>query len=223
MPPQTRNTNEKTHMARSLNPGSRTLRAVLVALVALSALDALVACSSEHTEKLPTPDTALGASSASRPSPSSGSGDASESLNGTPPIYVGTRHDPLPRGVSYEGGAVLLGPNGKPTAFALDHVLTPHGNYLWLDSIRAGDGEHTMHARTVRAELALPPARSGETLLIGTCDVKGVFDAAVVAFAQSENHTKRLTHIRAAWRANPATGMFDVLAPQDVVCEDPGA
>jgi hypothetical protein len=210
-------------MAVSMNLGILNLRVALkrsavAAITAAIAGGAIVAgaCSKDQPKKLATPDTAVRA--AGMPAPAFTPASPLDA-----PAYVGTRYDPMPAGISYEGGAVLMGKNGKPSSFAMTHVLTPRGAYMWLDSVLPTDGQNQIHARIVRGELKLRPARPNETLLIGSCEVKGKLDASVFAFAERQFRSKRLSKIHDAWRADPTTGRFDVVPPKDVVCEDPGA
>jgi hypothetical protein len=217
-------------MAGSMKLGTRNLLSALrlgAAGAIVAGVVAVSACANEQPKKLPSPDTAAAATSASTKARAASDSAKNAALGGMAspleaPVYVGTRYDPLPPGISYEGGAVLMGANGKPSAFALTHVLTPRGNYMWLDSILPGDGQSQLRKRIVRGEMRLRPAATNEVLLIGSCEVHGNLDASVVGFAEREFNKKRLAKIHEAWRANPATGRFEVLPPKDVVCEDPG-
>jgi hypothetical protein len=201
-------------MAGSLISVTRNL------LVAAAVLGAALACATDAPKNTPTGDTTL-LPRATAPAASAGAA-AGPSSALEAPAFVGLRYEPLPKGISYEGGAVLMGPDGKPSHFALTHVLTPRGNYMWLDSIQPNDGQNQILSRVVRAELHLHPAVGNETLLIGSCEVKGKLDPAVVAFAERAFNARRLTKIHEAWRADVAAGRFDSIPAKDVVCEVPG-
>jgi hypothetical protein len=197
---------EETHMAGSLNLGIRNslIGATLLAMVA--------GCSEQkrraNDAKNATADAASTMAQARKDS-----------------TYVGARYDPLPPGVSYEGGAVILGKNGKPSSFVLSHVVTPRGRYIWLDSI-IPDGTRggVLRSRVVRAELYLPAVGFGERLFIGSCDIKGKSDPSVVAVGENRQIDGKYTKIYRAWRGDTASGKFVVQLASDITsCEMTGA
>jgi hypothetical protein len=181
-------------MTDLMRVGTKNLLAAAAIVVA--------ACSGETPKRVATTDTAI-----AKPAPANVS-------------FVGLHYDPLPPGASYEGGSVLLGKNGKPSAFALSHVLAPAGNYVWLDSVLPNDG--AMRSRIVRAELQIPRVAGDERLFIGSCDVGGKLDGGVLAVAVFERNVTQYKQIRRAWRADPGSGAFVVIPTDKIVCEDPG-
>lgn len=133
--------------------------------------------------------------------------------------FVGSRYDPMPTGVSYESGSVILDRDGRPSRFVLSHVRTPKGSMLWLDEMLADEG--TTRRRVVRAVMDDPTLSSGERLVIGTCGARdGRFSGDVVATVKGESGGPQAAiH---AWRANPATSRFESIPTSDVVCEETG-
>jgi hypothetical protein len=134
-----------------------------------------------------------------------------------PASYVGLRYDPLPPGVTYESGSVILGKDGKPTQYVLSYVGTPKGMKIWLDSILPEDG--AIHRRIVRAEMDDPPIRPVDRRVIGTCGVYGKFEGDIIAVVK-EVPGRKYTTVYRAWRANPAAARFDSISTQGVECED---
>ena len=180
-------------------------RNVLVTMLVVA-----TACSREQRgPKLDTSSTS--ASDAAPPSPPPDARSKSS--------YVGSRYDPLPAGVSYESGTVILGNDGKPSRYVLSHVRTPSGSMLWLDEMLPDEG--TTRRRIVRAAIHDPPVAPGERLVIGTCGVDGRFNGDVIAVVKSESGSRQMTVSR-AWRANSAAARFDSISTSGVVCEEPG-
>ena len=133
--------------------------------------------------------------------------------------YVGSRYDPMPSGVSYESGTIILGADGKPSRFVLSHVKTPRASMTWLDEMLPDEG--ATRRRVVRAAIDDPPLASGERLVIGTCGVGGKFNGDVVAIVKGDGTGRQLVVSR-AWRANPTGARFDINSTSGVVCEEPG-
>ena len=134
--------------------------------------------------------------------------------------YVGLRRGSLPAGVTSEGGAVIPSrgsSGGGPYAFT--RVRTPRGEMVWLDSISAGGAPSP--ARIVRAELRLPPLARDERVMLASCDVDGALDGRVVAIVVNQPNVTKFTQVRQAWRANPATGAFEVIPVTGITCEEP--
>ncbi len=175
-------------------------------LLALSLLTA--ACSRDATRESARTDTAVVPAETH-----------AATVAGQPDPYVGIHYDPLPPGTTYEGGAILTGPDGRPISFALTHVLTPRGNYFWLDSLLPDDGAH--RSRIVRAALRVPSLARDEQMFVGSCDVNGKLDPAVVAIAVTERAVTRYAKIRQAWRAYPRSATFEVIPVAGIVCEEP--
>jgi hypothetical protein len=146
-----------------------------------------------------------------------------EKRSETPPAsssFVGIRHDPLPTGVAYESGSVILGSDGKPSRYVLSHVKTPNGSMLWLDEMLADEG--ATRRRIVRAAMDDPTLAAGERFVIGTCGVRGGrFDGDIAAIVKSTPGNRQTTVVR-AWRANPAGTRFDSIAASGVSCDEPG-
>jgi hypothetical protein len=186
-------------MSNSINARSRKF--FVVALLVL-------ACSRESARREPVTDPRAG-DTAAHPStqPALASGP-----------YIGTRHNPLPAGVSFKGGTTFrLG----SAEYALSHVATPEGEMIWLDSIvSTSNHEPTM---LVRASLRVPPLARDEQLLMGSCDANGHLDERVVAIAVKNPEDRRTTTIRQAWRADARRERFDVIPVTGVSCDDPGA
>jgi len=152
------------------------------------------------------------------------SGDANRAADSAKPVsksYVGYGYDPLPPGVTLVGGSAIVGADGKPTHFSLDHVLTPLGNTMWLDSLLPSDG--TQRRRIVRAELVIP-VPSLTRLIVSTCDVDGKLDPSVVALVRDSAGTDgKYSRVFNAWRGNPVRAQFDTVKPNSVICEEPNA
>ena len=105
-------------------------------------------------------------------------------------------------------------------AGALDfaHVATPAGDMIWLDTIVAP--AQRPPRKIVRAVLSLSPVAADERVFMASCDVNGRLDPMVVAIVVNEPNASRFTKIRQAWRANSATGRFDVIPVNGIVCEE---
>jgi hypothetical protein len=137
--------------------------------------------------------------------------------------YVGIRYDSLPSSFKFESGALLPKTPGTNVAtFDLDRVRTPRGDMMWLDSLVAVPGR-ARPGRLVRAELKVPPLAADERLIASSCDVDGRFDPRVVAIVVVEPNATKFTSIRQAWRANAASGQFDVIPVTGIVCDEPGS
>jgi hypothetical protein len=137
--------------------------------------------------------------------------------------YVGLRYEGLPRGFAHLAGSVITpAPADARGEYAFSQVRTPKGEMIWLDSlgasIRAGD-----RARTVRAALVVPPLAKDERVFMASCDASGKLDPMIVAIVVNDSEAGKFSKIRQAWRANLATGRFDVIPLDGVVCEDPGS
>jgi hypothetical protein len=137
--------------------------------------------------------------------------------------YVGLQYDSLPLDIKYLGGAVLpRQPRGPNADYDLAHVSTPMGEMIWLDTIGAPVGRG-LHARIVRAELAVPPLASDERLFMASCDVNNRLDPEIVALAVTQPGAARVSGIRQAWRVNIRAARFDVIPIAGVTCEEPGS
>ena len=132
--------------------------------------------------------------------------------------YAGVRHDPLPAGVAYEGGALV---RIDAADYAFSRVRTPRGEMVWLDSVVPGRSQSPV--KIVRAELAVPPLAHDERLVMASCDVNGRLDGRVVAIVVNEPNVTKLTKVRQAWRVDARRGRFDVIPVAGISCEDPGA
>lgn len=182
-----------------------TVMNLLAALLVASTI--MLACSRDtgdrapHDSTKPVADTAAVAANAA---PSAPSGDST---------YVGLTYETPPAGVTTEAGSML--PKAGAADFDLGRVHTPKGDRLWLES---AEGK----AKTVRAELKLPPLANDERLFIASCDVNGKLDPSVAAIVVNEAGATKFTKIRQAWRAHTSPAHFDVLAVTNISCEDPG-
>jgi hypothetical protein len=137
------------------------------------------------------------------------------------PKYLGIRYDSLPPAFTFVSGALLPGASGAGAAgFDLDLVRTPHGDMLWLDSIVAVS-PRGRPSRVVRAELKVPPLAADERLVMSTCDVDGRVDPRVVAIVVIGPGVAQFPPVRQAWRANAATGSFDVIPVTGIACGQP--
>jgi hypothetical protein len=137
--------------------------------------------------------------------------------------YVGIRYDSLPPRFKLESGALLpKSPGASAAAFDLDRVRTPRGEMIWLDSLVAVPGR-ARPGRIVRAELKVPPLAADERVIVSSCDVDGRLDPHVVAVVVVEANQSKFTSIRQAWRANAATGQFDVIPVTGIVCDETGS
>jgi len=137
--------------------------------------------------------------------------------------YVGIRYDSLPTTFTFVSGS-LIAPGGgsSAAAFDLDHVRTPRGEMVWLDSIVAVSprGRPT---RVVRAELKVPPLAADERLVMATCEVDGRLDPHVVAIVVSAPAETHYAPIRQAWRANALSRQFEVIPVTGIVCDQAGS
>jgi hypothetical protein len=66
-----------------------------------------------------------------------------------------------------------------------------------------------------------PMNAPGERFMIGTCDVKGKLDGAVVALVRN-GPPPRYADIQRAWRVNLTAMRFDSISTAGIVCEEPG-
>ena len=143
-----------------MRESARNLLAVLCIVAA--------ACSRENAAR----DTASGGTS------------GTQARHRRPESYVGIDYDPLPPGVMLRKRHRSLGKDGLPSRFVLSHVSTPRGLMVWLDSLTPADAGAGARRRIVRAVMDDPKHAPGERLMIGTCDVKGKLDGAIVAVVQ---------------------------------------
>jgi hypothetical protein len=176
----------------------------------LSGLLVAVGCSREPIRKVGVDDTA----STSVVRPSSRATNAPDLSGGH---YVGVRHDPMPAGVTTEGGALIR--IGRAD-YSISHVRARGVDMLWLDSIVAGKAQDP--EKIVRAELKIPPLGRDERLFMASCDVNGRLDSRVVAIVVNEAGVAKFTKVRQAWRADATRGRFYVIPIDGIVCEDPG-
>jgi hypothetical protein len=130
--------------------------------------------------------------------------------------YVGLRHGDLPDGVTLLGGSVIPSRDGTPSLLSFTHVSTPRGDMIWLDSATSSGRNPT---KVVTAELIIPPVARDERLFMASCDVRGAYDARIIAIAIDEPRVVRYTKIRQAWRAFGRR--FEILPVAGVSCEDP--
>jgi hypothetical protein len=137
--------------------------------------------------------------------------------------YVGIRYDSLPAPFAFEAGALMpKAPGAVTAAFDLDRVRTPRGEMVWLDSIVVVPGRGRPD-RIVRAELKVPPLAADERLVLASCDAGGRLDPHIVAIVVVEPGATRSTQIRQAWRADAASGVFEVISVTGVTCDEPGS
>jgi hypothetical protein len=135
--------------------------------------------------------------------------------------YLGIRYDSLPPTFTFVSGALIaMGPGSSAMGFDLDLVRTPRGNMVWLDSIVAVS-PRGRPSRIVRAELRVPPLAADERLVMSSCDVDGHRDPRVVAIVIVEPSATQYTSIRQAWRADAASGQFEVIPVTGVACGRP--
>jgi len=174
---------------------------------------AAAACSKEARDVLPRgqqpPDSAAASSAAA----DSSIGATSAPSGGS---YVGVAYSSPPAGVKSIGGATLSGPDGGAGNYAFNHVTTPRGEMIWLDTVAAA-------RRVVIAELPLPPLARDERLMIGSCDVRGRLDPRTIAIVIADSGATRFTKVRQAWRVDLHAARFDLIPVAGVVCEDPDA
>ena len=131
--------------------------------------------------------------------------------------YVGVHHDPLPAGVTNEGGALI---RVGTADYSISHVRARGVDMLWLDSIVPGKSQNP--EKIVRAELRIPPRERDERLFMASCDVNGRLDSRIVAIVVNEPGVAKYTKVRQAWRADASRGRFDVIPVTGISCEDPG-
>ncbi len=137
--------------------------------------------------------------------------------------YLGIRYDSLPPTFTFVSGSLIpKGPGADGVGFDLDLVRTPRGDMVWLDSIVAVS-PRGRPSRIVRAELKVPPLAADERLVMSTCSVDDRVDPRVVAIAVVQSTATQYAAIRQAWRANAASGDFDVIPVTGVVCEPAGS
>lgn len=175
----------------------------------LSLLVIAAGCSRESIRKMGVADT-----TAAAPPPSTPTRPAPDLSGGH---YVGVHHDPLPAGVTHEGGALIR--IGK-SDYSISHVRAKGVDMLWLDSIVPGRKQDP--EKVVIAELRIPPLDRDERLFMASCDVNGQFAPRLVAIVVVEPGVSKFTKVRQAWRADAAHGRFDVIAVTGISCEDPG-
>ena len=141
----------------------------------------------------------------------------SEPAHGTASTQAALRYDTI-QSRGFQGGSVLMGPNGHPSAFVFSEVRTGRRTVLRLDSVVAGSPRD--RSRIIRAELSVPPLAADERLLIGSCDTAGHLDPALVAIIVGGSATTRYTQVRQAWRAQPAEGRFEIVPVRGITCEE---
>jgi hypothetical protein len=175
----------------------------------LSVLTIAVGCSREPIRKIGVVDTA----SSAAPAPSSPT--RTPDLSGG--HYVGVHHDPMPAGVTNEGGTLIRIGNSE---YSISHVRAKGVDMLWLDSIVPGRKQNP--EKVVVAELRIPPLARDERLFMASCDVNGQLAPRLVAIVVNEAGVAKFTKVRQAWRADAAHGRFDVIPVAGISCEDPG-
>ena len=175
----------------------------------LSGLVIAAGCSREPIRKMGVADTAASAPPPSSPAPA-------PDLSGG--HYVGVHHDPLPAGVTAEGGTLVR--IGK-SDYSISHVRAKGIDMLWLDSIVPGRKQNP--EKVVVAELRIPPLDRDERLFMASCDVNGQLAPRLVAIVVNEQGVSKFTKVRQAWRADPARGRFEMIPVAGISCEDPGA
>jgi len=186
-------------MLNGVSLRSRTLLPMVVA----------VACSRDSAREGRATESAKSEPNAQSPAPSA------PDLSGA--HHIGTRHGPLPAGISEAGGAMIrIG----TADYALAHMKSRDGDLLWLDSIVPGNKQSP--EKIVRAEMRIPPLARDERLFMASCDVNDKLDARVVAIVVNEPGATKFTKIRQAWRADAHRGRFDVIPITGVTCEEPG-
>jgi len=131
--------------------------------------------------------------------------------------YIGVHHDPMPPGVTNEGGALI---HIGTSDYSISHVRAKGVDMLWLDSIVAGKAQDP--EKVVVAELRIPPLERDERLFMASCDVNGQLAPRLVAIVINEPGVTKFTKIRQAWRADAARGRFEVIPVANISCEDPG-
>jgi hypothetical protein len=193
---------------RILMPRMRNSASFLLALMAVAS-----GCSRDK------PRTPRGGTHAAEP-PSAQGG---VSVGSQPPLargtFVGNRYESLPKGVTLVAGAVL--PASRAAGeYELARVKTPRGEMIWFDSL--AHSSRATPARTVRAELKVPPLSSDERLFMASCDVGGKLDPRVVAIVVNEPNVTTFTKIRQAWRVNSGRGQFELIPVAGITCEEPG-
>jgi hypothetical protein len=185
------------------------IRKPLLALSAASVLGAAAACAKDVPHTTPTQDSTTAA----------GGGQGADLPRAPAPngsSYVGTTYSTPPNGVKSVGGATLSSGSDVRGNYAFNHVATPRGEMIWLDTIGAT-------SRVVLAELPLPPLANDERLFIGSCDVAGRLDPRTIAIVVNQPGVTRFTEIRQAWRVDLRAARFDLIPVAGVVCEDPGS
>ena len=181
---------------------------VATATAALLAIGS--ACTRDVPRSAPAQDSATATSSGDPASTSS-----APTSRGTS-SYVGLSYDTPPEGVKSVGGAILSSPGDVRGNYAFTHVVTPHGEMIWLDTIGPSK-------RVVLAELSLPPLARDERLFISSCDVAGRLEPRAIAIVVNQPGASKFTEIRQAWRVDLHAARFDLIPVAGVVCEDPGS
>jgi hypothetical protein len=174
----------------------------------LSVLSIAAGCSREPIRKVGVADTGVAAPPPSTPvaAPDLSSGH-----------YIGLHHDPLPAGVTSEGGTLIrIG----TSEYSISRVRANGVDMLWLDSIVPGRRQNP--EKVVVAELRVPPLARDERLFMASCDVNGQLAPRLVAIVVNEPDVSKFTKVRQAWRADPARGRFEVIPVAGITCEDPG-
>lgn len=184
----------------------KSARNLLLATCAVAA-----ACSKEHKPRRASAGSHDAAPSAAPIESSSRSRALDE--------YVGLRYNPLPKGVTYLSGAVIVGADGTPSRFVISRVATPNGPMIWLDEMLPDEG--TTRRRVVRATMHEPEHARDQQLVVGTCEVGGKLAGDVFALAQTTPRGEKTASATHAWRANTKAARFDTIAPVNVVCSEP--
>lgn len=136
---------------------------------------------------------------------------------------VGATVPPFPTGWYDESGMCIGSGLGQDQLCAFNLGVIKKGAQRWLYIGKAASSSTTGKPRwLVTDQMAYPAAPKGFHVEIVPCQRDGEPAVTTVAIVQTTN-SEWYTRVRAAYRANLATGLFETVASQGMRCLNAGA
>jgi hypothetical protein len=164
----------------------------------------MIACNSPQTSKL---EAKRDTQAVSEPA-------SSRAIQSTKATWIGQSFSKLPDTVSLYSDDTLM---QHDTVYATWHVESRGRQVLWL-TIGAGKGDRGAASWTILAEMDVAP-REGERVFFSSCRLDKRPDRRVIALGEYED-LPSLTHMRLAWKPNPALRRFDQIPPAGIDCKN---
>lgn len=135
---------------------------------------------------------------------------------------VGSTVPPLPAGWRDDGGMCIASSQGQDRAceFSLGVVRKASQRLLYIGKATPGI-DPTMPRWLVTDQMAYPLAPKGFQVVIAPCQQDGQTAETTVAIVRASN-SEWYDRVRAAYRANLATGLFETVASQGMRCLNEG-